>query len=206
MMRDRTMLLIFCRLTLDIAGLLVPEQARPEWKREWKSELWHRSVSLEDPGENSGLAAWRLYLSCLGAFADAWWHFTEADSVVANLTERVRSPSLCLGSLGLLLVVWICITGFLPTTRMIFCPLAYANASQIALVSRTGRMEAVRRGIPRALAELWVNKSRSITQLAMCSFARRGNVTMAGRRLKAVSIIATPNLFDVLGLAAILFT
>ena len=199
-MAHASILLAACGRTLDVAALLVPERARLDWKREWKSELWHQWQSINLPGERSGPEAWRLYRNCLGAFADAWWQFTEADGLAASLAEKARSPSVCLTSLGLLLAFWFCITGWLPATRVVFHPLPYANGNHIALISRTGRIEAVRRGIPVALAELWAEGNRSISQLAICSFATRRNITVSGRRVRAISIAATPNLFDVLGL------
>jgi hypothetical protein len=196
-MAHASLLLAVCGLTLDAAALLVPERALAEWKREWKNELWHRRQSI---GIRGGPKAWGLYRDCMGAFADAWWQFTEADSVAASLAEKARSPSICLALLGLLLAFWFCVTGRLPTTRAVFRPLPYANGDHIALISRTGRMEAVRRGIPVALAELWADGSRSIRQLAICSFATRRDVTVGGKWIRAISIAATPNLFDVLGL------
>jgi hypothetical protein len=192
--------LMFCRMTLDLAGWLVPEHARREWKREWTSELWHTWQLAGRPGEYSVTDAWRLYRRCLGSFADAWWHFTEADSAIAHLAEKMRSPTVCLVSLALLLTLWLCATGFLPTTRMVFRALVYSNGDRIALVSRTGRMSAVRGGIPEELAHEWVNNSRLVSELAICSLARKKEIALNGRRLDALSIAATPNLFDVLGL------
>ena len=192
--------LVACRITLSLAGLLVPEHARREWKREWTSELWHKWRMATQPGERTTADAWRLYRSCLGSFADAWWHFTETDGAVAHLTEKVRSPAVCLASLVLLLTAWLCATGFLPTTRMVFRPLPYSHGDRIALVSRTGRMSGVRGGIPEELAHDWATSSRLVDELAICSLARKREITLNGRRLDALSITATRNLFGVLGL------
>jgi hypothetical protein len=191
--------LLPCRILLGFAALIVPQNERTEWTSEWFAELWCRWIAMQEAGENQMDGAWQLYVTCAGCFRDAGWHFFESGGTRLLILDWVRSPQWCLGALLALLTGLFFATGFLPATRDIISPLPYANASTIAVISRTGRMEATRKGIPNDLAWQWKKKSKLITELARCSFPKPARIAALYGAHEAVAINVTENFFSTLG-------
>jgi len=90
-------------------------------------------------------------------------------------------------------------SGFFAATRTIVSTLPYKNGSRLALVSRTGRLEAIRRGIPANLASLWLRDSKLMEAMAECSFTRLAGAAIGQRAFEVSSLQATGNLLDVIG-------
>ena len=197
-MRLLEVALIPCRAIVYIASVLAPSPLRRDWRREWLSEIWHQSRTPEiERGELRSI--WQLYCRSFGSLPDAWWQFQEDGHALSQLSQILRSPRFCLGLLGLLLLICFVASGFLPATRTVLFPLPYQDGNRMAIVSRTGRMQAVRRGIPEEIAQAWLRNSHLIDAMAISSFATQVSVMAGGHRLKTSLVTASSNLFDVLG-------
>ncbi|MGA8596282.1 MAG: ABC transporter permease [Bryobacteraceae bacterium] len=191
--------LLPCRMMLSLAALMVPPAARAGWMDEWFAEIWYRWKVLQEQNETGYNGLRQLYSICSGCFRDGWWHFSESGEGRPRIIEWMRSPRFCLMSLLLLLAVFTLITGFLPATRNVIEPLPFTNQDRIAVISRFGRLEPVRQGIPQDLAERWWKKSRFIRGLAICSFPKMTSVAGFTGTHQAISIRVTSNFFSTLG-------
>src|ERR1700761_7427981 len=87
---------ILCNAMIRAAAQLVPAAQQQEWKREWFGEVWYRWQFLQQVDEWNAGEALRLIHACLGAFADAGWHFASQAHVQSRVHEWARSPWLCL--------------------------------------------------------------------------------------------------------------
>lgn len=191
--------LLPCRLMSSLAAMLVPPAARAGWMDEWFAEIWYRWKVLQEQDKTGYDGLRQLYSICSGCFRDGWWHFSENGEGWPGVIEWMRSPRLCLISLLVLLAVFTLITGFLPATRKVIAPLPFMNPARIAVISRFGRLEPVRQGIPRDLAQRWRKKSRLIDGLAMCTFPRMTTVAALNGKDRAIAIAITSNFFSTLG-------
>jgi hypothetical protein len=183
--------LLPCRVLLWAAALLITPAHREQWQQEWLAEAW--AYYAQPPG------LWCMYRAFTGCLPDAWWHFTEESEGERRVLESLRSPKFCLGALVVLLLACVVGSGFLPATRAILAPLPYGEQDRIAVISRTGRLEPVRWGIPGFLAADWNSHSKLINGLAICLFPRKTTMAIQGNSAKILRLIATPNLFSVLG-------
>ena len=188
-----------CRLLLFLASYLVPLARRDEWVQEWWAELWHRRQALVQQGEWRARTAVQLYLNCLGAFRDAWAQLTQDTERWTSFQMQVRSPVFCGTLLGLSLACLFVVTGYFPATRTILSELPFSNGPRLALVSRTGRLEAIRGGIPRKLADSWLQNSKILEAMAACSSIHSIHGLIGKHVLTASSLQGTANLLDVIG-------
>jgi hypothetical protein len=193
--------LLPCHVMLFLAALMVPPAARDGWVDEWFAEIWYRWKVLQEQDETGYKGLRQLYSICSGCFRDGWWHFSESGEGRPRVIEWMRSPRFCLMSLLLLLAAFTLITGFLPATRKVIAPLPFMNPERIAVISRFGRMEPVRQGIPLDLSQRWQKKSRLISALAMCSFPRMTTIATLNGKRRAIAIAITLNFFSTLGVS-----
>lgn len=192
-----------CYGLIATAAWLVPAHRRKEWKREWIAELWYCYRDLRTQGRNVFTSLWPLYRNAAGALRDGWWHFREEDERFVKLNNYLRSPRVCLGSLVLAIILFAFISDGLPATRTIFGGLPYTHNARIALITRTGRLSAVQRGIPQALAYKWKKETRLVDAMAFSSFVRRSEIKVNGKISQVRAIVASDNLFQVLGIRSI---
>ncbi len=59
-----------CRWLLDVGAAVVPADARDDWQREWRAEMY--AFRAAPSGQTRG-ATWRLTARCLGAIVHAAW-------------------------------------------------------------------------------------------------------------------------------------
>jgi hypothetical protein len=190
-MQPMPLALLPCRTLLGIAGILLRPEYRPEWKQEWIAESWAHYLE--------GGGTWPMYRAISGCLPDAWWHFTEDCDGKRRLLDAARSPELCLWGLFLLLAICTIASGLLPATRAILEPLPYVEQNRIALISRTGRLEPIRRGIPGSLAAQWGERSKLMNGFAMCLFPRRTTMSAGRHKTEALRLLTTANLLPLLG-------
>lgn len=90
------------RAALRAASLLTPRDARDEWLREWRAELWHvpRSASTR---------------FCLGAFHDAFW--LRRNSGIRTQGAWLTTPAGCLAALTAIAAVGVALAMALPAPR-----------------------------------------------------------------------------------------
>ena len=90
---------------LRLASLLVPNNLRAEWVKEWQSELWY-----VPPREASQF--------CLGAFRDALCLRRDSESPAKRPVIQLKSPLSCLAFLAILAAVSIVIVVRIPVPHM----------------------------------------------------------------------------------------
>jgi hypothetical protein len=184
--------LLPCCVLLRVAGLLIPPSNRSDWMQEWLAEAWAHYA------QSRGL--WRMYRAVAGCLHDAWWHFTDDSIGKRRLRESLRSPGFCLASLVMLFAACVVGSGLAPATRAVLEPLPYGGGqNRIAVISRAGRLEAVRRGVPGFLAADWKKHSMLLESFAVCLFPRKASFSADGKTTEVLRLAGTPNLFQVLG-------
>lgn len=185
-------LLFPCRICLFAFGLLLPPASRADWRREWWAELYWN--------QRYGQSVVTLYQLCKGCWADAAWHFAEDVGGREHALHRLRLPSTCIYALVSILGLLIVGSHGLEALRTIASPLRYFDQSNLMLVSRTGRLESIRRGIPAEFAERWAHGSRFVAKMAMATFPRRMPLVAPDVTGRPVVLAASSNLLAVLGL------
>jgi hypothetical protein len=107
---------------LQCASLMVPGVLRAEWRREWRSELWHvRRASAPPSGATFG-AECDIVAFCLGAYQDAWClrrHAQRNKPAASLATAAFRgSAAQCLLMLVAVFVTTYALALFQPEVRM----------------------------------------------------------------------------------------
>ena len=185
-------LLLPCRACVFLFGFLLPPASRADWRGEWWAELYWN--------QRNGKSALMLYKLCSGCWTDAVWHFAEDADGREHALHRLRSPATCIYALASILALLVLGSHGLEAVRTIASPLRVLNQRDLMLVSRTGRLESIRRGIPAEFAGRWAHDSRLVEDMAMAAFPRRMQLIGPEITGRAVAIAASPNLLTVLGL------
>jgi hypothetical protein len=182
-------------LCLFLAGRLVPVSRREDWQQEWLGELWYRWNALSSLGQFNLRAALQLYFCSFGCFQDAWASEERWTAVHAHF----RAPGFCAALLAVGLTCVALGSGCFPTTRTILAGLPFANGDRVAFVSRTGRLEGIRRGIPNQLAVFWLRQSQLLEDVAACSIDRAASVAVGSAAHRVSFLDGTQNLLDLIG-------
>lgn len=190
--------LVLCNGIIRAAAQLLPAARQQEWKREWFGEVWHRWQLLRDTGEWNHKEALRLLRDCLGAFADAGWHFASQEQVRSRLQEWSRSPWFCLGLLAALLTAVGAMSGGFAATRQLFPRAQHARANLVSvwLHPEVGGGDKL---LPPDVAPAWARKSRLLESAAGFT-ARHASVSAHGTSASRYLVVTTePTLFTVFG-------
>jgi hypothetical protein len=81
---------------LRLASLLVPGQHRAEWRREWRSELWHVRQACSSQSAFSWRGEREVAAFCLGAFQDAFCLRREVGLKKVPLATTKGSAAQCM--------------------------------------------------------------------------------------------------------------
>lgn len=187
---------VLSQWAVSLASHLVPRAERSEWRREWHAEVWHCWRFLVDQRLWSSREAARLFLRCLGSFADAAWHFSQQDAVQNRVREWARSPWTCLGVLvPPLLLVAVMSHGF-PATRQMIQPAGWRDAGQLALLSALDENTNRERGFRPDVMTAWLENSRMVDSVAPLNW----HTAQDGFHGRKPLVVATePVLFSTLG-------
>ncbi len=186
---------------VSLTSHMVPRAERSEWRREWHAEVWHCWRFLVDQGMWSSREAARLFLRCLGSFADAAWHFSQQDAVQNRVRECARSPWTCLALLVPPLLLVALLSHGLPATRQMLLPLAWRGAGQLALLTVHDESSNRERGVRPDVMTAWLENSRMVDTLAPLNW-HTAQDDFRGR--KPLVVDTEPQLFSTLGAKAIL--
>lgn len=195
---DKPFSVAICQCMIRTAAQLVPAAQQQEWKREWFAEVWHRWQFLLTVGEWNAREQWRLVRSCLGAFADAGWHFGSQHQVQSRIREWARSPWLCLGAVGALLGVVGLLSGGFPATRQIlFGP--HGERSRLLLFWMHSAGSGGEKWLPPDVAPAWAKHSALLEGAA--AFTASHAPVSNDRRIHATALVVRtePGLFAVFG-------
>ena len=202
-----------CTLLLRLASLLVPRSRRKEWYQEWYGEVWHWSHFLVESGRLSAGSKLELIRHVGGAFPDAAWHRFNQEKVYRAAREIPRSARFCLGSISLLLVLTVLITGLAPTIRRGFTPLPYYQPDRVAVLSFPDHYAYYPDSGLFELVPRWSRESKTTSAMAAYSLRvslvltdedraaiRSGWVSLDGFRMHSARV--SPNFFEMLGVKA----
>jgi MacB-like periplasmic core domain len=195
----RSISLLVCGAMVRIASCLVPAGQRPDWRREWESEIWHRWQFLAHLDAWNKREALLLFRRSTGVFPDAFWQFAAQDSVQAHAREWIRSPWTCLGILASGLLVLAVLTFGIPATQNLFrIGTSQANRSLVFIwfhpVSGGGD-----EGLPADAVAAWSARSRSLLAVAPFVTGHQSLHTADGRSVQPLLVRTQPDLFRVLG-------
>ena len=191
--------LLPCWLLLLVAGYLLPANEREDWRQEWISELWHRWQEIHSRDEGRFSAALVMYRSVIGCFPDAWWLAKSDEERWIGVRMVTRTPTFCLALLSLAVLLTGIASGDFRATRAILTTLPYTSGPRIALVSRTGRLAGIRKGIPVELAGWWLQDGRLVEDMAVCLVADGVSTQLQQRLYRATYLEASANLLNVIG-------
>ncbi len=190
-----------------LASLIVPSSHRPDWRREWEAEVWHRWDRIKRWAAVNGRTRLRLWRTCTGAFADAFCmrSHAAAESIVFDDVRRgvgmlVERPRATIGA-GLMLTLGLGVASAL-------LALTIPALSRAPLVSEPDRLVIVRNTcsavannlLPASVPEYDTYRAQSqVFSDAASIYVRRGVVTHDGAAGPARIASVSPNFFDVLG-------
>lgn len=189
---------------LRMAALLVPVEQRGEWRREWRSELWHVCRSREAEYGFSWPAQREIAEFCLGAFADALCVRRQQRETAEAATHMHGSAAQCL--LGLLAAAMLCMlsSSLLPGLRAENEATRYQPRHGLLLIQDSTIRNAMHAGenAPTIAPDLYFNwkttRQRSFDRLAYYRIVRESASLPLARRSWNVAH-ATTNFFAVLG-------
>lgn len=145
-------------ILIRMASWLLPRGLRGEWRREWEAEIWY-----SEP-ETRSLRT-HFQWAC-GAIKDASYLAFQPANLSRSLSDAARTPAFCITLLVAALLAIVLLSRGLPVTRTVFTPLKYADADNVATVSRASATLSVREGIPAAWSRLWAERSTTLGAIA----------------------------------------
>ena len=192
-------LLWWCNLIVRVAGWIVPSERRPEWRREWESEIWHWCHFLAESSRLTVHTEQELIRHCWRAFPDALWRrFNHA--VVLRLTDEIpRAPQFCL--VGCLALLALLLFGR-PTAfyHDLIAPAPYRDPGHLLTVCLSDESHWLQPEVLRNAAARWSRQSRLIDSSA--AYAWRPAMVRGDRGTESIaSARVTPGLFEFLGVA-----
>lgn len=170
------------------AAVMAPRAQRPDWKREWHAEIWHRWQFLWHTGAWDRREKLCLIRGTLGAFQDAACLLKAHEAFWQRLREWARSPFTCLGALGALLLVTAVLSGGLPASRELLS--GQGNLQFIWMHPSSGGRD---KGLPPDLVPAWASHSHSLEKIAAFQIGRP-----AGEQ-QPLLVTVQPQFFDVVG-------
>ena len=170
------------------AAVMAPKAQRPDWKREWHAEIWHRWQFLWHTGAWDRREKLCLIRGTLGAFQDAACLLKAHEAFWQRLREWARSPFTCLGALGALLLVTAVLSGGLPASRELLS--GQGNLQFIWMHPSSGGRD---KGLPPDLVPAWASHSHSLEKIAAFQIGRP-----AGEQ-QPLLVTVQPQFFDVVG-------
>lgn len=117
------------RLTLGLAGLLLPRSLREEWLLEWSAECWHSSMGANSPK----LSRADLRTRASGAFADAWTLLKLKCGFKQRIVDGLEARSAPIYAAIVMLALVSCTThGFARSRQILF---GRSDSGQLVLIA-----------------------------------------------------------------------
>ena len=201
MKRPPQSLLYSCRGLLWLASWLVPTKKRRQWHERRDKEVFHWIHFLAEGDRLTPSTRLEVLRHCWHAFPEALWQRFDHEQTVNRLDSILRSPGLCLGILGGVLLSVVLLTGFAPAIRSMV-RLPYADPGTLFAVRPAGRFMWFRSDQLVRVTRAW-SKSPLVKDIAAYSF-QRGSLSGANGEVPIASAQVGPNFFQVLGVPAAL--
>jgi hypothetical protein len=183
------------------AALLVRADQRPEWRREWRAELWHVRQSFCESGRCSWPAQRQINAFCLGSLQDAFCLRREFRKA-ATPAPRVDGAAMqCVLRLGTLLAVAVIIARLLPGVQAELDPARFQVSPGVIFIQNSSSAETFTPSISIDLFHDWKHtRQRYFDEFAFYRTVRE-TASLSSRRVAGWSVThASRNLFSLLGL------
>ena len=196
--------LFWCRQIVRVAGWIVPQNQRGEWRKEWNSEVWHWVYFLVESDRLTLSSEMELMRHCWGSFADALWHRFNRQAVVEFVQGKPQSPSFLLSCCGLTLLVLL-VAAPRGTLKSLFDSPSYTNPKELLIVSLDQNKDWAAPEVLRDAGIALIKAQNSIA--AQGAYAYRPNELRGPAGSEHVkSARVTPGLFSMLGVHPVLGT
>ncbi len=184
-----------------LASWLVPREQRREWRAGRMNQLWHWCHFLAESGQLTRARKLELARHCWGLFFDAFWCRFEHETFLRRIDRLGRSPATCLSVIGMLLVLVVWGSGFIPFARSFFLS-AVPDPDRVCIVSLDGKFRRFRSETLLDLTSAW-KASKLLDDVAPFSWGP-AKLTASGRAVPILSARVAPDFFDILKVKTIL--
>lgn len=188
-----------CRALIWLASWLVPSRQRRRWRDNWTRQVWHWCQFLAESRQLTRDKKLDLARFCWSAFPTAFWLRFDRDRFLRRRDRLLRSPSGCLGAVGLALIVVALFSGTIPVIRS-FISSPIRQPDRVCVISLNGKFRRVRSETLFDLASAW-KSSKLLEDVAPYSWGP-ASLDVSHRHLPILSARVAPGFFQVLGLHA----
>jgi hypothetical protein len=200
--RPLNKLLWWCNLALRLAGWIVPQRRRLEWRREWEAEVWHRCHFLVESGQLSVSTEHDLLRHCCGAFPDALWHRFNRAAVLEFRCSYPLTPGFCLVVSLAVLSVLIAASP-MPLSWWRLSPRLDVQSAHLVTVSLNWRANWLEPEMLRDAVARWRGSCPLIAEAGTYAW-RRSLVQGPAGKEELLTARVTPGIFALLGTRPIL--
>jgi hypothetical protein len=187
---------------LRTASLLVPWRQRPEWWKEWRSELWHVRQACTPEDSHSLRGEQEVAAFCLGAFQDAFYLRRESRQERVPLATTKGSPAQCMLFLTIVIAASYGIALLLPGVRAELQPSRYRIAPSLVLIQNARYTGDSVPTISAEQVQAWKRRRQQLFDAFAFYRVVREPVSNASHGKTSLGIAhASSNLFDLLGLS-----
>jgi len=165
----------------------------------WAKQAWHWVLFLAETGALNRNNKLELARFCWSAFPAAFWLRYDRETFFRRRDRLLRSPSFCLGAIGLALVVIILFGGIIPAARS-FISSPIPEPERVQVISLNGNFRRVRTETLLDLAAAW-KRSKLLIAVAPYSWAA-GKLQTQQRTVPVLIARVGPEFFQVLHLNA----
>jgi hypothetical protein len=178
-----------------LASWIAPSPLRPEWRRQWTSQVWHWCQFLAEKDQLTREKKLELAHFCWSAFPAALWLRVEQEEFYRRRDHLLRSPSSCLAVISFAAAILILTSGIVPAIRsMISSPIP--DPDHVYVISLNGKFRRVRSETLLDLAAAW--KSGKLTQDVAAFSWGAGELATPKRTILVLSAQVAPEFFHVL--------
>jgi hypothetical protein len=186
---------------LRCASLLVPGHQRPEWRKEWQSELWHVRQARTPENGISWSAEWEVVAFCLGSLQDALCIREHSRHRRPPHAAMTGSAVQCVLMLVGLVAVSYGIAVLLPGASSVLHFPHYRDARNLMLIRDANYSEDSIPTISAAQYQLWNRRRQELFDgFAFYRVVKQPIVSMENRpQVTGAIALASSNLFELLG-------
>jgi len=188
-----------CRALIWLASGLAPSQNRRRWRDNWTRQVWHWCQFLAESRQVTRDKKLQLARFCWSAFPAAFWLRFDRDRFLSGCEQVRRSPSGCLGAIGLVLILVTLFSGTIPVMRS-FISSPIPQPDRVCVISLNGKFRRVRSETLFDLASAW-KSSKLLEDVAPYSWGP-ATLDSSRRSIPILSARVAPEFFQVLGLHA----
>ena len=188
-----------CRTLIWLASWLAPSRQRLRWRQGCTKQVWHWCQFLAESRQLTRDKKLELARFCWSAFPAALWLRFDRDEFLRRRDRLRRSPTGCLGAIGLALLFMALFSGMIPAMLSFFSS-PVLQPDRVCVISLNGKFRRVRSETLFDLASAWKG-SKLLEDVAPFSWGP-ASLGPEQRSIPILSARVAPGFFQVLGLRA----